>query len=247
MSFMALAGWWSLMETPKWRILPSLLRSSTASCQPPPPSPDGLPHEPLAVPLAVPERRVYEREPEVYGRVKGPQRLVVLGPHPLALADAPGPVADLGDLEARPAQLPVVHANLHLYQLADDSSSYHGPDAAKQRPRRGCPVVGISAGRNACGCPLYNARHDEGRIRGCGSWTGARRRWSSGSGRFWGGWRTFSWASGRRGKTSRSHGARSPSWTRRVRTPSSATTRSSRAASCRGATWSSSSLAPTGP
>src|SRR4028119_1679961 len=38
MSFRALAGWWSFMETPKWRILPSRLRSSTASCQSPSPS-----------------------------------------------------------------------------------------------------------------------------------------------------------------------------------------------------------------
>ena len=177
MSLVALEAWWSFMETPKKRIFPSLLSSSTASSQPPLVGPDvellhvyglepevlearlgalpdvvsgvdlvgvqprrsgpdailgrdlggdvdglfplcqHLSHEPLAVPLAVGESRVYEVKAEVYGSVQRAERLVVLGADPGVLADPPRPVADLGDLQPRPAELSVVHVSLHSYSL----------------------------------------------------------------------------------------------------------------------------------
>ena len=69
-----------------------------------------LADEPLGVPVAVAERRVDEVQPEVDGPVQRAQRFVVVGADPHRLADAPRAVADLGDLEAGPAQSSIVHA-----------------------------------------------------------------------------------------------------------------------------------------
>src|SRR5215207_5498464 len=75
-------------------------------------------NEPFAVALSVGEGGVYEVEAEVYGPVQRPERLFVLGAEPLALSDAPRPVADLRDLQSRPAEPPVVHAALPILAIA---------------------------------------------------------------------------------------------------------------------------------
>src|SRR5215203_2092721 len=66
-------------------------------------------------------------------------RLVVLGADPLALADSPRPVADFGDLEPGPAELPVVHATLHSYSLPD--GSYHPAVTVKPARRMNCASI----------------------------------------------------------------------------------------------------------
>src|SRR5215211_6022330 len=71
---------------------------------------DYLPHEPLAVSLAVGQGRVYEIETEVHGPVQGLQRFLILRAEPGVAGDAPGPVAYLRYFQARPAERSVVHA-----------------------------------------------------------------------------------------------------------------------------------------
>src|SRR5215218_1657950 len=130
---------------------------------------DQLPYEPLAVSLPVCQGRIYEIETEVYGPVQGPQRFLVLRAEPGVASDAPGPVAYLRDLQARPSERSVVHA-------ASMSSA--------------CRMVtllvttsGSSRNRQA-----YIMLACRGRYKGCVYSTSAARRWSSGSGSFWRGW-----------------------------------------------------------
>ena len=73
---------------------------------------DGLPDQPLGVAVAVAEGGVDEVQPEIDRAVQRSQRLVVLRPDPRALADAPGAVADLGDLESCVAELAKVHGGV---------------------------------------------------------------------------------------------------------------------------------------
>src|SRR5207245_1405373 len=64
----------------------------------------------LAAAMAVAERGVDEVDAEVDGAVQRPQALVVLRADPQRPADAPGAVADLGDLQARATQRARAHA-----------------------------------------------------------------------------------------------------------------------------------------
>src|SRR6185295_6043010 len=68
-----------------------------------------LPDDLLAVPVAVGQRGIDEVEPEVDRPVEGARRFLVAGADPLLCADPPGAVSDLGNLEPRPSQRPVVH------------------------------------------------------------------------------------------------------------------------------------------
>src|SRR5215208_470035 len=119
---------------------------------------DQLPYQPLAVSLPVSQGCVYDIETEVYGPVQGPQRFLVLRAEPGVASDAPGPVAYLRDLQARPSERSVVHvASMNIACLM-------------------VPLL-VSTSGSSRNRQAYLMLACRGSYKGCGYSTSAARRW----------------------------------------------------------------------